>query len=189
MAKKRPPADQPPEAPATPVHGIGLSVVDWDKLYAYLDSLTVQIPEPADGEPPDPVLLSQLMVRVQNARQDADKLARLTEQRMAEAKRRASVAKEQLRVERASLLAGGGFYAPNEAQRRAMVDDMTSTRATELARHKSDQDTFEGARSAVHATLATLETAKQTLNGIRQLFQQQPGTSPGDEFSRKRGRF
>lgn len=173
------------KTPAIPEHGVHARGVEWERLYAYLDSLVVQMPEGGPGEPPDGLGVSLLLARVQNNRQKLESLLRLVEERVATTKRVLAAAVEILRTEQAELVAGSARDGHTAAQRRARAELDTSHRRAEVAVIKGRAAAYEGARKAVGSQMETMETAKQTLNSIKALIL--GGASPdGDEFAGRR---
>ena len=172
-----------PKTIPIPDHGIGIRTVVWDRLFEYLDSCVVMIPEYAPGEPPDPSSLANLMARVQNNRQKVESLYRIVQQRIAEAKRAHDTAKEGLRVERSQLIGQVAGY--NAEERKANLEAFTIRGSATVNTLAAIRAAFEGAEKAVRSQLDTLETAKQTLNSIRQLV-----TEPlsGDGFGLRNAR-
>lgn len=172
---------EPKKPPRVPPHGVGQKLVAWDVLFAYLDSLTVPIPEGAPGEPPDGLAVAILLGKVQNNRDKAVMLYRICEQRVAETKRSIGVQTEILRAERNERLRNADGQTADV--RRAEAEAGAAHSSAGVAILKARLAAFEGARNSVKATIDTLETAKQSLNSIKQLIL--GGASPnGDEFAR-----
>lgn len=174
----RKPARPEPPPPAVPEHGVGVSTVDFDRLYTYLHGTIIQIPEPAPGEPPDLRGIGLLLARVQNQRHRLEPLSALIERRLAEHKRQIDIATEQLRLERAEAydVAGSGR---NAEARKGHVEQMTAVSSGTLACLKANKEMFEAARKVVRSQMDTLEYAKQTLNSLKQIaLADAPGDNP-----------
>ena len=143
--------------------------VDWKAFYARLESLHVQIPETAPGEPVDLAGLQNLFVKVQRSRDDADRILRYVLARMGNTKRRLDDAEYKLRVERSvvaddhRLMADAG----GESAKRGRIDYLTANTAGQVAVLKGRLSELAMACKAVEASLKSLENAKQTLNSIK----------------------
>lgn len=145
--------------------------VKWDSLYRQLDALTVTIPERADGEPPDPNTLIRLFGEVQNNRVKAERLQRYCERKIALLRRSIAMNTERRRLERARAENNLAVRAAQGRRKQEAAIELVVEKYTmALANEKGSLAEWEAALRAVTLASQTLETAKQTLNSMRNLM-------------------
>jgi len=144
------------------------SVIDWAKFYGGLERLTVKIPVPGDGEVVAPVVLEQLLGRVQANRQRVDEIGRKILMRLGNAKSQLAVAKHNLQIAKATYT-----YDPQTRSQAktsgsiaAYVEQLTMHEAGRVADLSGKVAELDAALSAVKMTIETFDRAKETLNAM-----------------------
>lgn len=143
--------------------------VNWTAFYARLESLHVQIPDTAPGEPVDLLGLQNLFAKCQRSRDEADRILRYVLARMGNTKKRLDAKQYELRMERAQLYDDARLVPASlgEGAKRGRVDYLSANTSGQVATLKGRMSELEMAYKAVNATLQSLENAKQTLNSIK----------------------
>lgn len=142
--------------------------IDWARFYKGLNDLTVLIPVPGDGEVVAPVLLEQLLARVQANRQRVDEIGRKLLMRIGNARAKLSVAKHDLTVSKSTYM----FDPQVRSQARtvssisAYVEQLTMHEAGRVANLSGQVAELDAAISAIKMTIETFDRAKETLNAM-----------------------
>jgi len=145
-------------------------MIDWDRFYQWLESRSVELPA---YEPGDPVSLSEVasvMVKVQNSRSDLDAAARKLDQKIGLEKRNIHVWQERRRMVRLDAKRSDEVRRLSRREDRdAAVETASQGEDARIAVAKARVEELEAARKSIQAMVATLETAKQTLNALKQV--------------------
>lgn len=165
-------------------NGITEHAIDFDALYAWLDAMMVTLPEGAAGEPISPREIARYLIIVQNRRVEVDRVLMTLERRVGLMDRRLEVAKERARLARTNYASDPILVRLPKSVREASVNRRTQDLLGAVSKIKSDRSLVEAAVRAVKSHIDTLETAKQTLNALRQLSEDQPMNDRQDRSRR-----
>lgn len=143
-------------------------VINWPKFYGALNALTVTIPVPGDGEVVAPVVLEQLLGRVQANRQKVDEVGRKLLMKLGNARARLSVAKHDLTVAKSTYTFDPQVrsQAKTVSSISAYVEQLTMHEAGRVASLSGQVAELDAALSAVKMTIETFDRAKETLNAM-----------------------
>lgn len=179
--------DLPTPAPGPQPHADtryadAVSPIDWNALYSALDKLTVTVPEFAPGTPPDLDAIAAMLIATQNRRVAADKFARAIERRMGSAKRELDRRTEMHRLAVLSALGDPSVSSlRTAAERAAAAESFAGTIAAQITVLRGIVHELAAARRAVSMTLASLQAAKETLNGVRAALMHADDLSAGGQ--------
>jgi hypothetical protein len=146
--------------------------IDFDRFFAWLDSLTVPLPEPDGSTPVPSSVIASLLPRVQNRRADATRAALVLERRAGESKRKIDVLTEQRRLEKAEIESDQRYRRLRRADLDATVAAATGEVSAMIAQEKAAKDRIDAALRAAKVQIDTLETAKQTLNALARIAEE-----------------
>lgn len=144
--------------------------VDWSKFYAALERLVVQIPTLAPGEPIDMTTVAHLLVKVQHNRTKLDNTLRKLQQNIGQERRNMQVLQEQRRIRRIEAARSDEVRdLKRKEDRDNEVELQCQVVSAKIALTKGWLEEHEAAKQSVEAMMRTLETAKQTLNSLKQI--------------------
>lgn len=142
--------------------------VDWQKFYSALSKMSVVIPIPGDGEIVAPVVVEQLLAKVQRRRQQVDDHSRKFLMLIGNLRARLSIAEHDLRVARSVYLGDHQVRSQsrNEKHLSSIVDSLTLHESEAIANIKARIAEYDTALSALKMTVETFDRAKETLNAM-----------------------
>ena len=144
--------------------------VDWQKFYAALERLGVSIPEQAEGDAVDLAMVARLLVRVQNNRAKLDSVVRKLDRSIAVLRRNITLKTEERRLRRLDARRSDEIMRlPNKEQRDAAVEDVVQIISAQIAILNARCDDYAAARASAEGMLKTLQTAKETLNSLKNI--------------------
>lgn len=172
MTKPRKPVEP------TPVHGIGAESIDFDRYYAWVDSLTVTLPDMDPADAPDLRTIAMLLAKVQNRRSDAERVAALLERKIGECKRQSVILIEGRRLERAEYLSNQAYRGLPAIHRDAIVESGTGKTTALIASAAARKAELDAALRVIRSQIDSLEMAKQTLNAISRIGESERPINP-----------
>lgn len=141
--------------------------IDWEKFYTAVAKMPVRIPIPGDGEVVAPVVLEQLLAKVQRRRQKVDDHARRILMVLGNLRARLSVAEHDLRVARSVYASDPQVLSSRgEKARSAIVESLVMQEHEQVSKLKSLIVEYDSALSALKMTVETFDRAKETLNAM-----------------------
>lgn len=142
--------------------------IDWQKFYDAVSKMTVRIPIPGDGEIVAPVVLEQLLAKVQSRRQKVDDHSRRILMILGNLKAQLSVAEHDLRVARSVYASDPQVVGSvrGEKQKAAIVETLVMTEHQKISRIRALIAQYDTALSALKMTVETFDRAKETLNAM-----------------------
>lgn len=152
--------------------------VDWQKFYAALERLGVSIPEHAEGDAVDLAMVSRLLIRVQNNRAKLDAVIRKLDRSIAVIRRNITLSTEERRLRRLEARRSDEVMGlRSREQRDAAVEDAVQVVSARIAILHARRDDYEAARASAEGMLKTLQTAKETLNSLKNIGLEDAGAS------------
>lgn len=154
--------------------------VNWTKLAQRLASLVPRVRTPQPGEEIDFAGLAVQMLDCMSKRQSLDALKLKTAPLLAEARRRVHLLSELNRVERSKAMSDPVVISlRNRSDKMAEIDAITQDVAAQLAVARARVTDLAMVMEQIDSAIKSNEQMKETLNAIRRMNEQSPGSVSG----------